>query len=198
VSFLVLGEKSFFGEEFVLFDIRPKINFVADDGGLECFCIKKGKYLEMLDRFPNSYQVLIRRAFKRNKYFEAVMFSSVNNDDIGEDGVKFIKTKSMKSGANDYLENFSWDLTDEETLELKDLIKKKSETTVKDKIVENIQSNQKTMNILQDNVEKITNKVDQIKQFYEKDMKDLVNIITLLRDGQTTEANKILSSLKLS
>lgn len=197
-SFLVLGDKSFFGEEYVLFNKLPKIEYIADDGGLECFCIKKNKYLELLNKFPECFQILLKRAYKRSNYFKAVMHSNLAKDDIGfEDDENLIKSKTQRSGAAEYLDNFNWELNEDENNELNELIMKNNEITVKDKIVENIKNNKQSMTALQENVEKITNKVEQIKEFYERDMKSLVNVINLLRDGQSTEANHILAQLKL-
>lgn len=198
ISFLILGEKSFIGEEFVLFNKVSKIDFIADEGGLECFCIKKGKYIELLNKFPNSFHTLLKRAFKRNKYFKAVMQSNISADDIGYNENSLIRSKTTKSGAAEYLENFSWELTNEESQELNELISKNNEITVKDKIVENIKNNKQSMNALQENVEKITTKVEQIKEFYERDMKNLVHVINLLKDGQNTEANHVLAQLKIA
>ena len=64
--------------------------------------------------------------------------------------------------------------------------------------MDNIQKNKSSMNLLQSNVENITSKVQQIKDFYEHDMKSLVHVINLLKDGQSSEANTILSQIKLA
>ena len=198
VSFLLLGEKSFFGEEYVLFNKIPKIDFIADEGGLECFCIKKPKYLELLQKFPLSMEKLLKRAFKRCKYFRAVRKSAVPDKDQHTSIVNSGRNKLTRSTASLYIDNFSMDLTDEETLRLNEKIAKNNEKTVRDEIVENIQKNKSSMGLLQNNVENITSKVQQIKDFYEKDMKSLVHVINLLKDGQTVEANNILSQIKLA
>ena len=198
ISFLILGEKSFFGEEYVLFNKIPKIDFIADEGGLECFCIKKGKYLELVQKFPVSMEKLMKRAFKRSKYFRAVRKTAVPEKDQGVEIVKSGRNRLTRSNAGLYIENFSWDLSEEETLRLNEKIERNNEKTVRDEIVENIQKNKNSMGLLQNNVENITNKVQQIKEFYEKDMKSLVHVINLLKDGQTTEANNILAQIKLA
>jgi hypothetical protein len=108
------------------------------------------------------------------------------------------RNKLTRSTASLYIDNFSMDLTDEETLRLNEKIAKNNEKTVRDEIVENIQKNKSSMGLLQNNVENITSKVQQIKDFYEKDMKSLVHVINLLKDGQTVEANNILSQIKLA
>ena len=141
---------------------------------------------------------LMKRAFKRSKYFRAVRKTAVPEKDQGVEIVKSGRNRLTRSNAGLYIENFSWDLSEEETLRLNEKIERNNEKTVRDEIVENIQKNKNSMGLLQNNVENITNKVQQIKEFYEKDMKSLVHVINLLKDGQTTEANNILAQIKLA
>ncbi|OMJ82391.1 hypothetical protein SteCoe_16931 [Stentor coeruleus] len=195
-SFLVLGEKSFFGEEYVLFNDTPKILFYADSLGVECFCIKKGKYLELLNKYPKSFQAVLRRAFKRAKYFKAVMQHGVKKEEIGYEEGNLIKTKTARSGAGMYLSNFSWEYEQEENDELNELIMRNNEITAKEKILENLKSNQENMRSLQENMEKISQRVDEVKDFYEKDIQNLVQIINLLKEGHTLEANDLIVKLK--
>ena len=107
-SFLALGEKSFIGEELVLFNKVAKIDFVADLLGVECFCIKKSKYLDLLSKYPKSFRAVLRRAFKRGKYFKAVIQRNLERYELkSTDSMSLLRTVSMKEGADDFINNFS-------------------------------------------------------------------------------------------
>jgi CRP-like cAMP-binding protein len=198
ISFLVLATKSFFGEEFALFGKLPKINFSAEEYGVECFCLKKSKYLELVGKYPSCYQLILKRAFKRAKYFKAVMQSSVKKEEIGYDELNLMKNKSMKSGAGEYLANFTWEFDESELNELNEMIAKGNEMSVKEKIVENVRKGQQNMASLQENIESISTQVEEIKMFYERDINSLVHVINLLKDGHQLEADSVLRDLKIT
>ena len=79
VSFLSLCVNSFFGEEYALFDELPEIDFVSDSNAVECFCIKKPKYLELLKQYPSTFKFVLKRAFKRGKYFKDALEEKSGN-----------------------------------------------------------------------------------------------------------------------
>ena len=154
--------------------------------------------MELVHKFPLSMERLLKRAFKRSKYFRAVRKSALPEKDQELEVTEGGRSRLSKATAALYIEHFSWELSEEETARLNEKIARNNEKTVRDEIVENIQKNKSSMSLLQGNVENITSKVQQIKDFYEKDMKNLVHVINLLKDGQTTEANNILSQIKLA
>lgn len=196
VSFLSLGENSFFGEEYTLLNKRPKINFISGKTGMECFCIKKSKYLELLNASPKSFKPILRRAFKRGKYFKAVMQKSLNTEQIGGDELIEGKQATISSGALNYLDNFTWELTEEENDELNNIVLKNNEITVKESITENVKKSVGNVRNIQENLEKVSEKMEEIKKLYATDVESLIQVINLLRSGHELEATDLLSRIK--
>lgn len=196
VSFLELNEKSFFGEEFVLLNKTPTMNFIAGELGVECLCIKKSKYLDLLMNYPKSLKSCTRRAFKRRKYFKAAMVKILTNDEISDSLNTGEKEKSLRSKANEFIDGFSWKFNDKEREELNSLIMKNNELTVKETISDNLKKSTTHVDTIQTNVEKVSESMEEIKKLYSKDVKDLIHIINLLREGHTIEANDAIAKVK--
>ena len=91
IKFISLSEKSFFGEEYALFNKKVEVDFITDIFGVECFCIKKSKYLELLNQHPKTFECVLKRAFKRSKYFKAIMISSCGNVQVDTSKISFSK-----------------------------------------------------------------------------------------------------------
>ena len=195
-SFLALSEKSFFGEEFALFGRLPKIDFLAGQYGVEAFCLKKSKYIELLNQYPKTFQYVLRRAFKRAKYFKAVMFAVTKNEQLdSEDYTTLSRSATFRATTYDFSSSFNWELTKTENDELNTIIMSTNEITVKEKICENLKKNQNSISSIHEHVEKITTKMEELKNHYEKDIEDLVYAINLLKDGHGLEANDLISRI---
>ena len=193
-KFLSLSEKSFFGEEYILFNDVLEIDFVSDVSGVECFCLKKSKYLELLNQYPKTFECVLKRAFKRSKYFKAVM--KVASKCYELDSSRLSMNQTDRFNANDYIESFKWELSEEETEELTRIILKNKEIDVKEKICESLNKNAKRIVSIQENLEKISNTVGEMKDYYENDIQNLINIVRLFEDGHILEANDLLSKFK--
>ena len=192
VSFLSLSVNSFFGEEYVLFDELPEINFASNYDPVECFCIKKSKYLELLSQYPTTFKFVLRRAFKRNKYFkDAVMDTSSN--------VEFLVSRNVtfRSTNDEPLQLFDWKLTPVEEYELNDIINKKKEITSKEKICEKIKNNKKRVISIQENLEKIVNVSEDLKDHYQHYIPGLINALKLFNKGCNIEARLCLSKMNI-
>ena len=192
IKFLSLSEKSFFGEEYALFNKKVEVDFITDIFGVECFCIKKSKYLELLNQHPKTFECVLKRAFKRSKYFKAIMISSCGNDQVDTSKISFSKNRTDRNIANDYINSFSWNFSQEEIDELTRYIAKNEEITAKEKICKNLNKN---IVCIQKSIEKLSDIVEELKHHYENDYQKLFDVVRLFKDGHALEANDLLSKL---
>ena len=66
-KYVELGENTYFGDYLIFFRLRSSNMFLAQ-GETEVLCIKKKKFLEICEMFPNSAKQLKYRAFLRRKF----------------------------------------------------------------------------------------------------------------------------------
>ena len=196
LSFLELGPKSFFGEEFALLKKTPKMNFLAGELGVECLCINKSKYIELLMNYPQSLRACTKRAFKRGKYFKAAMIKILKNDELSNSFGKSEQEKTKRSKAIEFIDSFSWEFSTEEKEELKYLIMKNNELTVNEIICGNLRKSTMHTDSIKTNVERVTESLEIIKRMYSKDVKELIYIIHLLREGHAVDANDEIARIK--
>lgn len=66
-KYVELNEDTYFGDYLIFFRLRSSNMFIAQ-GETEVLCIKKKKFLEICEMFPNSAKQLKYRAFLRRKF----------------------------------------------------------------------------------------------------------------------------------
>jgi CRP-like cAMP-binding protein len=197
VGFLSLPEKSFFGEEFVLLNKPANINILSYMTVVECFCLKKSKYLELLNQYPKSFQNVIKRAYKRDKYFKSVADQHLKVDEGSIELTIFRRKKSPSKISNaDYLEAFTWNLNEDETDELNELIQQNNEITVKEKIINSLKKNHENIEAIETNIEKINADLENVTKAYEQDVNELVLAINLIKNGHQIEAEDLILKIK--
>jgi signal-transduction protein with cAMP-binding, CBS, and nucleotidyltransferase domain len=67
IAYVDLPHNTYFGDYLIFFRLRSSNAFISD-GESEVLCIKKKKFLEICDMFPNAAKQLKYRAFLRRKF----------------------------------------------------------------------------------------------------------------------------------
>jgi hypothetical protein len=72
IKFQVLPKCSFFGDEYVIYNSKPSINYVAGERGCELHCINRKKFKKISKIYPKTFKILACKAFKRGLYFRSL------------------------------------------------------------------------------------------------------------------------------
>jgi len=81
--FCRLPEKSYFGDEYVLFRENPPMAYFSDQRGCELFCVKRSRFEKLIKRFPVAFENIVKKAYKRRLYFQTLMKASVEQAEPG-------------------------------------------------------------------------------------------------------------------
>ena len=141
--------------------------------------MKKEKFEKLLKRFPASFAHVAQRAYKRRKYFQAVMRSTVAVDSEAQLEGEGVKRDHDSAAVLAQIEDNFEVMTEEENEELKVMLEKaqEQEDEFQKKALEDMEDAATKFRTLKKQIEDLTGKMTQMQNMYEADLTKLTDVL---------------------
>lgn len=162
--------------------------------------MKKDKFEKLLKRFPASFAVVAQRAYKRRKYFQAVLRSaaSVETDAPGMYSLFSLEDQTGNPEAAQLLaqieDNFDV-MTEEENEELKAMLEQaqEQEDEFQKKAIEDMEEAAAKFKTLKRQIEELTVKMTDMQNTYEADLAKLTDVLNSM--SQDAPLHEVLAKI---
>ena len=195
--FCRLPEKSYFGDEYILFRENPPMAYFSDAKGCELFCVKRSRFEKLIKRFPVAFESLVKKAYKRRLYFQTLMRASVEQAEPGATGSAEGSMEEQKDEFSHQnatqklkeLEDSLDELSPEEETHLKELLAHTNakEDEFKRQALDDMQSAAEKFKNLKGELQQLTSRITTMQSSYEKDITNLTDVLKRVSENAPAE-----------